>query len=201
VPDGTAMAMAVAARDTGGRKAATPAVKPGVAAEQEPSANPPVTAVSLPSPPAAVAMSTAASTALAAAPPGPALTPAPVPVSASAPAQMPASTSSASPAAVAGTPSADLPPTDPTATAAASARPAPGFWVQLGVFRQRDGAEGFHRRVVADLDWLAPLLAVFNETSTYRLQAGPYASRDQANEVAKRVRDALNLVPVIVERR
>jgi len=73
--------------------------------------------------------------------------------------------------------------------------------VQLGVFRQRDGAEGFHRRVVADLDWLAPLLAVFSEPGTYRLQAGPYASRDQAQDVARRVRDALSLVPLIVERR
>jgi rare lipoprotein A len=83
----------------------------------------------------------------------------------------------------------------------AGARPAPGFWVQLGSFRQRDGADGFHRRVVADVDWLAPLLGVFADASAFRLQAGPYASRDEAQGVAKRVREALNLVPVIVERR
>ncbi|HJV61691.1 MAG TPA: septal ring lytic transglycosylase RlpA family protein [Albitalea sp.] len=81
------------------------------------------------------------------------------------------------------------------------ARPRPGFWVQLGVFRQRDGADGFHRRVAADLDWLAPVLAIFGDASAYRLQAGPYASRDEAQGVARRVRDALSLVPVIVERR
>lgn len=85
--------------------------------------------------------------------------------------------------------------------AVAGARPISGFWVQLGVFRQREGADGFHRKVMADLDWLAPLLAVFSEPSAFRLQAGPYASREQAQDVAKRVRDALSLVPVIVERR
>ena len=53
----------------------------------------------------------------------------------------------------------------------------------------------------ADLDWLAPLLAVFTEPGGYRLQAGPYASREEAQGVAKRVRDALSLVPVVVDRR
>lgn len=94
------------------------------------------------------------------------------------------------------------PRADATAAAAAvEARPGTGFWVQLGVFRQREGADGFHHKVVADLDWLAPLLAVFSEANAYRLQAGPYSSRQQAQDVAKRVRDALNLVPVIIERR
>ena len=35
----------------------------------------------------------------------------------------------------------------------------------------------------------------------FRLQAGPYPSRDEARSVAERVRDGLKLVPVIVERR
>jgi rare lipoprotein A len=81
------------------------------------------------------------------------------------------------------------------------ARPAKGFWVQLGAFKQRDGADSFHRRVVADVDWLAPLLAVFSDPGAFRLQAGPYTSRSEAQGVATRVRDALQLVPVIVERR
>jgi rare lipoprotein A len=89
----------------------------------------------------------------------------------------------------------DDPPPSPLA------RPARGFWVQLGAFRQREGADSFQRRVVADLDWLAPLLGVFSEPTGYRLQAGPYASRDEALGVAQRVREALSLVPVIVERR
>ncbi len=89
------------------------------------------------------------------------------------------------------------------APAAASAQPttAPGWWVQLGAFRQRDGALGFQQRVAAELAWLAPLLALTEERSLHRLQAGPYASRDEAAGVAARVREALRLVPVLVERR
>ncbi len=91
--------------------------------------------------------------------------------------------------------------TAPADAAAAAPRPARGFWVQLGAFKQRDGADSFHRRVIADLDWLAPQLAVSADPGVFRLQAGPYASRDEAQAAAQRVRDALQLVPVIVERR
>ena len=79
--------------------------------------------------------------------------------------------------------------------------PARGFWVQLGAFRARDGAESFQQRVATEMDWLSPLLAVFSDAAMFRLQAGPYPSRDDARGVAERVRDGLKLVPVIVERR
>jgi rare lipoprotein A len=95
--------------------------------------------------------------------------------------------------------SESLPPM--VSDAPAVARAAPGYWVQLGAFRQREGAEGFSRRLSADLDWLAPVLAVFSELDTHRLLAGPYNSRDEAIGVARRIRDAVQLVPVVVERR
>ena len=88
-----------------------------------------------------------------------------------------------------------------SATSAATATSPGGFWVQLAAFQQRAGAEGFHRRVAADVDWLAPLLTVFSDASLFRLQAGPYASRDEAQSVAQRVREALKLVPLVLERR
>ena len=90
---------------------------------------------------------------------------------------------------------ADAPP---ARTVTATAR---GFWVQLGAFRVRGGAETFQKRVAAEMDWLSPLLAVVGEASMFRLQAGPYPNRDQARSVAERVRDALQLVPLIVEQR
>lgn len=92
-------------------------------------------------------------------------------------------------------PVADAPP------ARAYTTPARGFWVQLGAFRERVGAESFQGRVASELDWLSPLLAVFSDASMYKLQAGPYPSRDEARAVAERVRSSLQLVPVIVERR
>ena len=102
------------------------------------------------------------------------------------------------PPAAAAPPPAVAPPPEPGMVAA---KPAPGFWVQLGAFRQRDGAESFHRRIAADVDWLAPLLAVFSEATSHRLQAGPYATREEADGAAARVREALKLVPLIIERR
>ena len=110
------------------------------------------------------------------------------------------------PAALAAAAAAAAAASEPQAVADAPAAraltaPARGFWVQLGAFRLRDGAESFQQRVVAELDWLSPLLAVFGEASMFRLQAGPYPSREQARSAAERVRAGLQLVPVIVERR
>jgi rare lipoprotein A len=76
-----------------------------------------------------------------------------------------------------------------------------GYWVQLAAFSQRPGVDAFQKKVALELSHLAPLLAVFQEGPGYRLQVGPYARRDEAQSVAQRVRDALNLAPMVVERR
>jgi rare lipoprotein A len=103
-----------------------------------------------------------------------------------------------------------FPPTPPSGAAAdpaASVRPSSeagrGFWIQLGAFRERDGAQSFQRHVGADNDagWLAPWLATFADASLFRVQAGPYPSRDEAAAAATRVRSSLGIVPMIVERR
>lgn len=103
----------------------------------------------------------------------------------------------------------DLPPAPPPTEAASaasmpsvpeSAAPAAGFWVQLGAFSRSDGADSFRQKIADELSWLSPRLAIFAENGVHRLQAGPYASRQQASEAAQRVREALQLVPVIVER-
>ena len=96
---------------------------------------------------------------------------------------------------------------EPAATATPTNAPQPpvptsGYYVQIGAFKQIDGAENFHRKVVADLSWLSPLLAVFTDASSvHRLQAGPYRTRDEAQGVAQQVREALRLVPMVVQRR
>ena len=102
----------------------------------------------------------------------------------------------------AASPSATSPRTPPSAAPVPSiSTAAPGFWVQLGAFRERRGAESFQQRVASELAWIAPLLGLFADSALHRLQAGPYATRDEAASVAERLRDALKLVPVIVERR
>ena len=79
--------------------------------------------------------------------------------------------------------------------------PARGYWVQLGAFRERLGAELLQRRAAAEIEPLGPLLATFAEAALFRVQAGPYPSRDEARGAAERIRDALGLVPMILERR
>ena len=78
---------------------------------------------------------------------------------------------------------------------------APGFWLQLGAFRERDGALDFQSKVERELEWLAPSLAVFTDRDLHRLQAGPYRTRADAGGAADRLRAELQLVPLIVERR
>jgi rare lipoprotein A len=101
----------------------------------------------------------------------------------------------------------------PAAAAGAAAKAAPeararaftpaqtGFWVQVAAFSQRPGVEAFQKKIAQELAHLAPLLAVFQEGPGYRLQVGPYARRDEAQSAAQRVRDALKLTPMVVERR
>lgn len=76
-----------------------------------------------------------------------------------------------------------------------------GWWVQLGAFKQRDGALDFQRRLIDEQPWLAPLLAVFTDHGLNKLQAGPYTTRSDAGSAAERVRSTLQLVPTIVEKR
>ena len=101
----------------------------------------------------------------------------------------------------------DEPPAS-TSTELTTALPAPeqarsarGFWIQLGAFRERAGAEQLQSQAGAALDGLSPLLTVFNEAALYRLQAGPFASREEAQRAAERVREAMRLVAMVVERR
>ena len=92
--------------------------------------------------------------------------------------------------------SAALVPATPSA-----APPARGFWVQLGAFRESDGAESFERRVAADVDWLGPCWP----PSARRPSTGCRPARTRAATRRRRRRpgcaSALGLVPMVVERR
>ncbi|WP_395318183.1 septal ring lytic transglycosylase RlpA family protein [Variovorax sp. UC74_104] len=77
----------------------------------------------------------------------------------------------------------------------------PGFWVQLGAFRERDGAESLLNQAARGVPSLAPQLRVFSEAGTHRLQAGPFASRNAAGEVVGQLRENLHISPMVVERR
>lgn len=78
---------------------------------------------------------------------------------------------------------------------------AKGWWVQLGAFNDRDGALALQRAVNATNDWLTPLLALFQERGLHKLQAGPYDNRGDAMAALQRIREAMDLKPVLVSRR
>ncbi|BEP59478.1 septal ring lytic transglycosylase RlpA family protein [Variovorax sp. V213] len=108
---------------------------------------------------------------------------------------------------------AELPPMVPIAptapsgpmarsTAAPSSNGATaGFWVQLGAFRERDGAQNLLSEAARGLPTLAPQLRVFSEAGTHRLQAGPFPSRTAAGEAVTQLRESLRIAPMVVERR
>ncbi|WP_306567828.1 septal ring lytic transglycosylase RlpA family protein [Aquabacterium sp.] len=95
--------------------------------------------------------------------------------------------------------------TTPAATPPSPARaytPAQrGFYVQLAAMRQREGVDRLQQRVSDELAGLMPMLAVFHEASMYKLKVGPYATRQDALLAADQAREALQLNPMVVERR
>lgn len=97
-------------------------------------------------------------------------------------------------------PSSSPSPTPAAGTSASSAA-LPGFWVQLGAFRERDGAETLRGQAARGLPSLAPQLRVFSEAGTHRLQAGPFPSRNAAGEAVTQLRESLRIAPMVVERR
>lgn len=95
----------------------------------------------------------------------------------------------------------EAPPPPPAAPAPVPKNAAPGFWLQLGAFSKLDGAEQERARLVGSADWLAPLLAIFKDRGLNRLQAGPYATRSDAQAAAARLRATGSVDALIVERR
>jgi rare lipoprotein A len=92
-------------------------------------------------------------------------------------------------------------PAPMASSAAPSSAAVAGYWVQLGAFRERDGAENLLGQAARGLPSLAPQLRVFSEAGTHRLQAGPFASRTAAGEAVTQLRESLRIAPMVVERR
>ncbi len=119
------------------------------------------------------------------------------PEAAAAPARAAPAPQPAAPVGAPATVAAALIPSGPPVLEAA---PSGGFWIQLGAFRLREGAQAFERRVGAEIDWIESMLVVFRDGSLFRLQAGPFDDLAQAQRAAERIRDQLKLVPMVVER-
>ncbi|RZI58461.1 MAG: septal ring lytic transglycosylase RlpA family protein [Rubrivivax sp.] len=78
---------------------------------------------------------------------------------------------------------------------------AQGYWLQFGAFSRMEGAEQVRERFTRGMEELAPMLTIFKDKNLHRLQAGPFASREDARAAADRVRSSMALTPILVERR
>jgi rare lipoprotein A len=78
---------------------------------------------------------------------------------------------------------------------------APGFWLQLGAFRSRDDALALQQRVLLEAERLPDAVAVLEDGALYRVQAGPYADRQQAQQAGERWQHELGLTLRVIEKR
>jgi peptidoglycan lytic transglycosylase len=89
---------------------------------------------------------------------------------------------------------------------AASAAPLPtveapaGLYLQLAAFSAQASAESMRERLARELDWLATRIYVVASGNLYKVQVGPYRSRDDAVDHAERIAQALNFKPFVVVR-
>ena len=104
------------------------------------------------------------------------------------PETVPAPVAAAAPAAVA----------IPTTTAV-SAEPG-GIYVQLGAFSAPGNADAFLRKMRIDLGWLADSMNVYRKGALYRVHAGPYSSREEADRAAERVQKELGFKVLVLDR-
>jgi len=79
--------------------------------------------------------------------------------------------------------------------------PAPGWWLQLGAFRQRESADRLAERVQREAEGVAPAVAVTEDRNLVRVHAGPYPTRAEALAALDRLRSLFSIVPLLVERR
>jgi rare lipoprotein A len=114
-----------------------------------------------------------------------------------------ASAAAATPAATPTSPTSA--PSSPLAASASAtttvlplAADASGVFLQLGAFSQRENAESFRARIYQQLGWLNDTIHVRAGDGLFRLQLGPYRDRGEAEGIAKKIRDALDLKPAFI---
>jgi rare lipoprotein A len=77
---------------------------------------------------------------------------------------------------------------------------APALWLQLGAFASRDNAEAARSRFSRELPWLGVPIDIIQLGETWRVQAGPWARRDDAMATAERIVGAGSVKPITVLR-
>lgn len=88
----------------------------------------------------------------------------------------------------------------PVPVAAPVSNEAGGIFVQLGAFSVEDNAAAFLRKMRIDLGWLAGSMQLHRGDGLYKVHAGPYADRAEAERAAERIRKELGFRPFVLKR-
>jgi rare lipoprotein A len=75
-----------------------------------------------------------------------------------------------------------------------------GTYVQLGAFSAAQNADAVLRKMRIDLGWLADSMNIYVKDGLYRVHAGPYLSREEANHAAERVEKELGFKALVLDR-
>jgi peptidoglycan lytic transglycosylase len=106
---------------------------------------------------------------------------------------------------------AEPPAPIPVATPAPETRPleaeaipatgdAKGVFLQLGAFSAKENADTLRARLERELSWIDKTIDVLPVDGLFRVRLGPYRDRSEADGAAARIRDALDLKPVVIVR-
>ncbi len=93
-------------------------------------------------------------------------------------------------------------PVDTTAASPSPASSAPvaasGFFLQLGAFSVEDNARALLSRMSLEFSEHLPNLQVVRREPHFRLLAGPYRSREEAQQASRRLKDMASIVAVVL---
>lgn len=92
-----------------------------------------------------------------------------------------------------------MPPPAPAQVLPAAADSS-GIYLQLGAFSSRGNAEQFLARLRSQLAGLSETLSIFTRDGLFRVHAGPYANRNDAQQAAEKIGAALGFKPLMMMR-
>jgi rare lipoprotein A len=75
-----------------------------------------------------------------------------------------------------------------------------GVYVQLGAFSLRPKAESFLSQMRSEIAWLGDAIRLYARDGLYRVHAGPYADARQADQVAARIEQTIDIRPIVIVR-
>ncbi|HEX4985857.1 MAG TPA: septal ring lytic transglycosylase RlpA family protein [Burkholderiales bacterium] len=94
---------------------------------------------------------------------------------------------------------AAAPPVAVPDSPAVAAEPG-GIYVQLGAFSVAQNADAFLDKIRLDVPWLSGATNVYKNGKLYRVHAGPYTSREEADRVAQRVQRELGFKAIVLDK-